>query len=49
MLDDISTNVAEAIPYTTFKEKNDKVNQELKKNRRVEVWDELKVIYSAEK
>ena len=49
MLDGISYNVADAIPYKSFKEKNSLVNQELSKDRFVEVWDELKVVYSAEK
>ena len=47
MLDEISTNVAEAIPYKTFKEKINIVLEELLKGRYVEVWD--KFIYSAEK
>lgn len=49
MLDLISTNAADAIPFNTFKEQIKLVNQELSKNRHVEVWDELKVVYSAEK
>ena len=49
VLDEISTNVAEAIPYKNFKERLNIVLDELLKNRYVEVWDELKIIYSAEK
>jgi len=49
MLDEISTNVAEAIPYKNFKDKIKIVNIELKKNRHVEIVDELNYIYSAEK
>ena len=49
MLDKTSSNVAEVIPYETFREKIELVARELKKNRHVEVWNELKVIYSAEK
>ena len=44
MLDAINANVAEAIPFNTFKEKINTVKQELSKNRHVEVWD--KFIYS---
>ncbi|MDR7870325.1 MAG: hypothetical protein RIN55_05665 [Tissierellaceae bacterium] len=47
MLGEISTNVAEAIPYRNFIEKIRIVNRELNKNRYVEIWD--KFIYSAEK
>ena len=47
MIDDISINAAEAIPFRSFKEMIILVNQELKKNRYVEIWD--KHIYSAEK
>lgn len=47
MLDDISTNVAEVIPYRNFKEKLKIVKQELKKNRYVEVWNGY--IYSSKK
>ena len=46
---DISYSVADAIPFKTFREQINIVNQEVKKNRYIEVWDELKVIYSAEK
>lgn len=46
---DISVNVAEAIPYRSHKEKFKLVSQELNKNRYVEVVDELKIIYSANK
>lgn len=44
-----SFNAAEAIPYTDFNDRNNKVNEELQKNRFVEIMDELKIIYSAEK
>lgn len=47
MLDEISYNVAEAIPCRTFKEMIRVVKQELMKNRYIEIWD--KFIYSAEK
>lgn len=47
MLDEISYNVAEAIPYKNFREKIKIVMEELLKGRHVEVWD--KFIYSAEK
>ncbi len=47
MLDEISTNVAEVIPFRTFKEKILIVKKELLKGRHVEIWD--KIIYSAEK
>lgn len=47
MLDEISINIAEAIPYKNFKEMIKIVKEERKKNRYVEVWD--KFIYSAEK
>ena len=40
-------NVAEVIPYKSYKEKFKIVFQELMKNRHVEVWD--KYIYSAKK
>lgn len=46
-LDEISINVAEVIPYETFKEKVAIVAEEVLKNRYVEVWN--KFIYSAEK
>jgi len=46
---DISENVAEGIPYVNFRDKINKVRQELMKNRHVEIMDELKIIYSAEK
>lgn len=48
-LDAISTNVATGIPYNSFKSKIRLVNQELRKNRHVEIVDELKIIYSAAK
>jgi hypothetical protein len=44
-----SYNVAEAIPYKNFKEMKNIVNQELKKNRYIEIWDKVKIVYSAEK
>lgn len=47
MLNLISDNAAEAIPYRNNKDKFIKVRQELRKGRYVEVWD--KVIYSADK
>lgn len=47
MLDEISYNVAEAIPFRTFKEMIRIVKRELRKNRYIEIWD--KFIYSAEK
>lgn len=49
MLYEITRNVAEAIPYKNFKEKINIVMEELKKNRYVEIMDEPKIIYSAEK
>lgn len=45
----LSYNVAEAIPYKNFKEKNKIIADELKKNRYIEIWDKQKLIYSAEK
>lgn len=42
-------NVAITIPYRNHWHKWRLVKQELKKNRYVEIWDELKVIYSARK
>jgi len=42
-----SYNVAEAIPYKSFKEMINIVKEELAKDRYIEVWD--KFIYSAEK
>lgn len=47
MIDEFSFNAAEAIPYRNFKQKINIVNEELKKNRYIEIWD--KYIYSAEK
>lgn len=44
-----SSNVAEAIPFKSFKEKIMIVKEELKKGRYVEVWDKQKVIYSERK
>lgn len=49
MLAEISSNVAEAIPYRTFREQIDIVNKELSKDRHVEVWDNHKIVYSAKK
>lgn len=49
MLNKISINVAEAIPYRNFKEKIQIVLEEISKGRYVEIMDELKIIYSAEK
>lgn len=49
MLYEISFNTAEGIPYDSFWEKINIVKQELKKNRHVEIVDELKIIYSSEK
>lgn len=46
---DISMNVAEAIPYESFKEKIRIVKEELIKDRHVEVWDNEKLIYSSDK
>lgn len=40
---------ADAIPYENFKEKIKITSEEISKDRYVEVWDELKVIYSCEK
>lgn len=48
-LHEISFNVAETIPYKNFKQKINIVKGELKQNRHVEIVDELKIIYSAEK
>jgi len=45
----LSTNVAEVIPYKSFWDKIRIVNEELNKDRHVEIMDELKIIYSAEK
>ena len=42
-------NAAESIPYKNNKHKWWLVKHELNKGRYVEVWDKLKVIYSAEK
>lgn len=49
LLWEISTNTAEGIPFETFKEKIRIVAEELDKDRYVEVWDKLKLVYSAEK
>lgn len=49
MLDVTSYNVAEAIPYYNFQHKIKLVNQELKKNRHVEIIDDIKYIYSTAK
>ena len=40
---------ADAIPYENFKEKIKIVNQEVSKDRYVEVWPDIKIIYSCEK
>ena len=40
---------ADAIPYKTFKERIRITSEELDKERYIEVWDELKIIYSCEK
>lgn len=48
ILHEISTNVAEAIPFETFKEKIKIVKQELSKDRHVEIIDN-KIIYSEKK
>lgn len=42
-----SVNAAEAIPYKNDKHKYNIINDELKKNRYIEIWD--KFIYSAKK
>lgn len=47
MLHEISINVAEAIPYRTFKEMIKIIKQELNKGRYVEIWKGY--VYSAEK
>ena len=47
MIYEMSTNIAEVIPYKTFKEKNRIIAAELKKDRYIETWDKL--IYSAKK
>lgn len=44
-----SINAAEAIPYRNFKDKIKIVKKELEKNRKVEVIEELGIIYSREK
>lgn len=49
MLYEISNPVVEAIPYKSFKEKIRIVRDELDKNRKVEIIDEFKIIFSAEK
>lgn len=49
ILHEISVFVAEAIPYIDFKDKINKVSEELRKGRRVEVWDNEKLIYSSDK
>lgn len=49
MLHEISNNVVEVIPYKNFKQKINIVKKELDKNRKVEIINELKIIYSAEK
>lgn len=49
MLNDISINVAEAIPYRDFEEKTKIVEEELSKDRYVEIIEDCKLIYSAQK
>lgn len=49
MLYEISYAAAEAIPYRNFREKINIVKEELDKDRKVEIMDELKIIYSVEK
>lgn len=49
MLYEISFNAAEAIPYKSNKERFEIERAERRKNRYVEVVDELKIIYSAKK
>lgn len=46
-MDDTSINVVEVIPFKSFKQMIRLVNQELNKNRYVEIWD--KFIYSEKK
>jgi hypothetical protein len=46
---ELSINVAEAIPYKNFKEMTKIVEGEVKKNRYIEIWDKVRIIYSAEK
>lgn len=46
---EISSNVAEAIPYENFKDKINIVKQEIAKGRYIEIIDELKIVYSAKK
>lgn len=47
MIHEMSTNIAEVMPYKTLKEKNRIIADELKKDRYIETWD--KFIYSARK
>ncbi|CAK7002470.1 hypothetical protein [Tissierella sp.] len=49
MFKEISSNVAEAIPYENFKDKINIVKQEIAKGRYIEIIDELKIVYSAKK
>lgn len=49
MLYEISHAAVEAIPYRNFREKINIVKEELGKDRKVEIIDELKIIYSTEK
>ena len=42
-------NIAITIPYKSIEERIKIVGREIRKGRVVEVWDELKVVYSAEK
>ena len=46
---ELSINIAEDIPYKNFKDRVKIVNRELNKNRYVEIVDELKIVYSANK
>ena len=42
-------NIAITIPYNTKEERIRIVGREIRKGRVVEVWDELKIIYSAKR
>ena len=42
-------NIAIAIPYRSLEERIKIVGREIRKGRFVEVWDELKMIYSAKR
>ena len=41
--------VVEAIPFRTFKERIRIVKEEERKDRHIEIWDKLRLIYSCEK